>query len=92
MTENYKSLWITLTDCFHDASEGKGKVRHASGEKFEDQPIMWIEKYFHGYQLGQAVKKIHESQRLPDVDAIRELRGAINYLSAHILFLEDKEI
>ena len=83
----YKDLHIVLTDCFDQAARGKGKERHAEGQPFADQPIMWIEKYFKSYQLGQAVKKVHESQRLPKEAAIKELRGAIVYLSAKIIDL-----
>jgi hypothetical protein len=35
--------------------------------------------------LGQAIKKILESQRLPKGAAIHELLGAINYLAGAII-------
>lgn len=45
-----------------------------------------------GYPLGQAVKKIYESQRLPTKQpAIAELLGAINYIAAAVIVLEEKE-
>jgi len=83
----YKDLYIVLKDCFDQASVGKGKERHANDLPFVEQPIMWIEKHFNSFQLGQAVKKVHESQRLPKEAAIKELRGAIVYISAKIIDL-----
>ena len=88
----YSRLSKVLQDAQDQAQSGKGDERHASGEAFEDQPIMWIEKYFKSFQLGQAVKKLHESQRLDKDAAIRELLGAINYIAAKIILLEDKNV
>lgn len=85
MNHEYNKLAGVLYDAFTQASEGKGKERHANGQPFEDQPIMWIEEHFKSFQLGQAVKKIHESQGLPTDRAIAELHGAINFLAAHVL-------
>jgi len=90
--KNYDSLEKVLKDAFNQASEGKGKERHANNQPFDEQPIMWIEEHFHSYQLGQAVKKMHESQSLPLLRAIAELLGAINYIAAHIIFLKAKEV
>jgi hypothetical protein len=86
----YKELSRVLELAKDQASEGKGKERHASGQPFEKQPIMWIEEHFNSYQLGQAVKKIHESQRLTSDRAVAELLGAINYLAAHVSFLQSQ--
>lgn len=86
--DKYADLAGVLEDAFEQASEGKGKERHATGEAFRDQPIFWIEENFPSFQLGQAVKKIYESQRLDVLPACAELRGAIVYLAAHIIFLE----
>jgi hypothetical protein len=84
----YFELESVLRNALSQAAEGKGKERHANGENFEDQMIMWIEETFKSFQLGQAVKKMHESQRL-DVDAaIVDLLGAINYIAARIIFLK----
>jgi hypothetical protein len=88
MNDQYKSLHVTLTDCFDQAANGKGKERHADDQAFEDQPIMWIEKNFKSFQLGQAVKKVHESQSLEKDAAIRELRGAVVYICAKIISLQ----
>ena len=85
---NYSLLAIVLTDALMQASSGKGKERHVESDNqpFTEQPIMWIEEHFHSYQLGQAVKKIHESQKMDNEAAEKELLGAINYIAAHIIF------
>ena len=89
---DYSVLSNVLTEALADASAGKGKIRHANNEEsYEDQPIFWIEKHFKSFQLGQAVKKIHESQRLNLYDAAEELLGAINYLAARIIYLRSLE-
>ena len=85
---NYGRLEEVLTKAAEQASAGKGAERHADGQRFEDQPIMWIEREFKSFQLGQAVKKIHESQRLEPGAAVRELLGAINYLAAKVILTE----
>jgi len=43
-----------------------------------------------GYQLGQAMKKTQEASRLPNDRARAELLGAINYLAAAYLLLEER--
>jgi hypothetical protein len=85
---NYTKLGRVLASCYNQAAKGKGNDRHASGQPFEEQPIIWVEREFKSWQLGQAVKKIHESQRLPPDRAIEELKGAVIYLCAHIITLE----
>lgn len=86
--DKYQSLQRVLDDARKQAASGKGHERHASEQSFEDQPIMWIEEHFQSFDLGQAVKKMHESQRLNKDAAKQELLGAINYIAARILFLE----
>ena len=46
------------------------------------------ELYGSGFPLGQAGKKMQESQRLPREAAVRELLGAINYIAAQIIMRE----
>lgn len=87
MSGEYQELFHVLDEAYDQAARGKGKERHAEGEPFEEQPIMWIEKYFKSYQLGQSVKKLHESQRLPADQAVKELLGAINYIAARVIYL-----
>ena len=88
--DNYKSLKEVFAQASYAAESGKGFDRHAAGQPFEDQPIMWIEKHFSSFQLGQAVKKLHESQRLECEAAVSELLGAINYIAARIIYLKGK--
>lgn len=87
--QNYLRLKSVLDAAEDQAAGGKGKERHADDQPFEAQPIQWIEEHFKSFQLGQAVKKMHESQRLPTDAAINELLGAINYLAARVIFLQD---
>jgi hypothetical protein len=43
-----------------------------------------------GFALGQAIKKMEESQRLPNKEAaIQELLGAIVYIAGAIIYLEE---
>lgn len=88
--DNYKSLKEVLAQATFAAERGKGFKRHADGQPFEDQPIMWIEKHFPSFQLGQAVKKMHESQRLDCEAAVGELLGAINFIAARIIYLRGR--
>lgn len=87
----YKSLSDILDEALLQASEGKGKERHASeGEAFEDQPICEIARRLGGGDLFQAVKKIYESVRLPGEAGVRELLGAINYIAAEIIVKRER--
>jgi len=86
---SYTKLKDVFDAAFYQASEGKGKERHANEKTFEDQPIFWIEENFPSFQLGQAVKKIHESQRLPVDAAIKELYGALVFIAAKIITLKN---
>jgi hypothetical protein len=86
----YRSLFDTLMDAYTQASEGKGKERHASGEPFEHQVICEVTRRLgQGYPLGQATKKIYESQRLGGERGVAELLGAINYLAAAIIVMRE---
>lgn len=92
----YKSLRRVLDGAYEQASSGKGKERHAylDDEPFEDQLICEISRRLGGGIAGplyQATKKIYESARLEPDRAIRELYGAINYISAAIILLEEKQ-
>ena len=79
-----------LEAAYGQATKGKGAKRHANGRNYRDQPIFWIEDYFPSFQLGQAVKKIEESQRLNPEDAVKELEGAIIYIAAKIQLIKEK--
>ena len=93
---NYETLARILKMAYGQASTGKGKERHANGEKFEDQPIMTIAKgHGLGYQTGQAAKKLQEAHTLLKLRgkhaAIQEILGAINYAAAAVLLIEQME-
>ena len=92
-THQYFELERILKLALEQASGGKGKERHSSGEDFEKQKICEISRRLgsNDYNLGQAVKKIYESKRLPKERAIAELLGAINYIAAGIIILEESE-
>ena len=86
----YYDLFIVLQKALYQAQDGKGAERHGNGLSFLEQPALTITRAVGlGFPLGQAMKKIQESQRM-DIDAAkRELLGAINYLAAAILFLNE---
>lgn len=93
MSDKYFELKRVLADAELHASHGKGKVRHATDEAFEDQKICvitrWLEESPVAGPLFQAVKKCVESARMDEDRAIQELYGAINYIAAAILVLEE---
>lgn len=90
-TDLYRKPREVLEEALKQASEGKGKERHASdGEYFEDQPICEIARRLGGGDLFQAVKKIYESVRLPKEAAVRELLGAIIYIAAEVILRREK--
>lgn len=94
--EGYEALGLALGEAVAQAARGKGADRHAeSGEKFSDQLIMSIPKRLgpggECFCLGQALKKICESRRLPQARARAELLGAINYLAAAWCLLGGRE-
>lgn len=86
----YSDLFEVLRDALEEAQEGKGAVRHGNGLSFTDQPVLTITRAVGlGFPLGQAMKKIQECQRMDTDAAKRELLGAINYLAAAVLFLDE---
>jgi len=90
----YVHLERVLALAYDDAAYGKGKDRHATNQgvelPFHEQPIVSIgELVGVGFELGQAVKKIHEASELPKDRAMVELLGAINYCAAAYLILEN---
>lgn len=89
-TGPYAELARVLNAAYDQAAKGKGADRHSSGQRFEDQPIMTIQELVGpGFALGQAIKKVQESQRMDAQAAQRELLGAINYLAAAYLHREE---
>lgn len=85
----YESLAAVLRKAYDQASTGKGNDRHSTGQTFDKQPILTIQGVVGpGFALGQAMKKMEESLRLPPESDLVELLGAINYVAAAYIHLE----
>ena len=90
VNEGYHDLFDVLRDALDQAQNGKGEERHGNGLSFTGQPALTITRAVGlGFPLGQAMKKIQECQRMDPDAAKRELLGAINYLAAAVLFLDE---
>jgi hypothetical protein len=91
LVPGYESLATVYDSAIEQASEGKGRERHASeGEAYEDQIICEVARRVGlGYPLGQAVKKIYESQRIGGERGVAELLGALNYVAAAIIVMRE---
>ena len=94
MTEplaGYEPLAEVLSRALEQAQSGKGDERHANGLPFLEQPIMVEQRQQKGtgFVIGQARKKSLESMGLEAGAAVRELLGAINYLAAAVIYLEE---
>lgn len=94
--EKYKALEMVLCSAFAQASEGKGKERHAADDSFLEQPIMAIGRLLNSAdgEAYQAIKKVREGLRMAkrgEYDAaLRECFGAINYIAAIALLLAEE--
>ena len=92
----YAPLKRVLMTAYNHAAVGKGRERHGNGGDFLTQDIMAIARVHGiGFQTGQSEKKVRESHGMMDRGDYRaaraELLGAINYLSAAYLLIEEKE-
>ena len=86
----YEALGLVLSKAIDQAAHGKGKERHANGEPFEQQKICRISRAVGvGFAVGQAMKKAEEALRLEKSAGLRELLGAINYLAAAYIVIND---
>lgn len=91
MDARYAALRAVFNSAVNRA-KGKGNERHAEGgEQFDQQIGVWIDKHIHSFALGQAVKKIHESQRMEGWDKIKELLDALVYVAMHIINVMPKK-
>ena len=95
--DRYKELDRILGIAWAQAAIGKGVQRHGSDKPFQGQIICEITRRLGlGFPLGQAWKKTHESLvHLKGGDkykAMEELYGAINYIAAAILVIEEMPI
>ncbi|GAB3095899.1 hypothetical protein [Cupriavidus yeoncheonensis] len=85
----YESLATVLKEALFQAAHGKGAERHAQGAPFDEQPMQQLIGLFgDGFALGQAAKKMQESQRLPHDRARAELLGAINYIAGAVIAMD----
>jgi hypothetical protein len=89
--KTHHSLAMVLDAALRQSAEGKGIERHSkNGEAFEDQVICEIgRRVGDGATIGQAIKKAQEAQRLPYPRNIAEIHGAINYLAATAILMEE---
>lgn len=92
----YRPLQDALNQAYEQSAAGKGKERHANTKPFTQQPIMKITREVGtGFPLGQAAKKIQESagmlNRKQRGAAKQEILGAIVYLAAAVIYLEEQE-
>lgn len=86
---DYTDLRRALDAAFEQAAGGKGKERHAQGLAWNDQPIMQITRtHGVGFPMGQAAKKVQEAARMQPAHARHELLGAIVYLAAAVIALD----
>lgn len=85
----YEPLFEVLCEALEQAQSGKGAQRHGSGLPFDSQPMQkLIDLYGNGFALGQAAKKMQESQRMQHEPAVRELLGAIVYIAGVIIAMD----
>lgn len=89
---NYAALDEVFNRAYTRAAYGKGKERHANGNNFEDQLGVWIATNIKSFPLGQAIKKIVESQRLGCEESVAELLDSINYISMEIIAKEKEQV
>lgn len=87
---DYERLMNTLMEAYQQATEGKGKERHARGLSFEDQDMLQLlRRAGIGFGIGQACKKALAAQHLKMGPARAELLGAIVYLAGTVIYLDE---
>lgn len=92
---DYDSLRAVLLAAFDQASQGKGRERHAEDKPFDKQDICQEARDLGlAFPLGQARKKLKEALKLLDIRgheaAIAECLGAINYAAAAVIVLQEE--
>jgi hypothetical protein len=91
---NYRMLHQVLDRAYDQAAAGKGAERHANDLPFEEQPILAETRAVGiGFVAGQARKKILEATRCWEKHpgrAVVDLLGAINYIAAQIIYIEEQ--
>lgn len=85
------SLRKVLDMAYDQAINGKGKERHGNGKPFEEQPWRDIcSLTSEDFMLGQAMKKLNESRRLPHEAAVKEQLGAIVFTAMCVITRMEK--
>lgn len=92
----YARLESVLQAAHKQASEGKGKERHANELPFDKQPMQVIAaRHGIGFMTGQAAKKLEEAVGMLDRGerdaAIKELLGAVVYAAGAVIYVEDRK-
>lgn len=95
-----RNQFYSLREIFVQAeahARSKGNERHAltPDQSFEEQPICTLTRQLGlGFPLGQVMKKVLESQQLKQYPARAkaELLGAINYIAAAVIVLEEQAV
>lgn len=96
--EAYQSLQDVLKDAELQASQGKGAIRHATNNKYEDQVICVVGRLLKDHPFGahayQVIKKTIEAGRLYKIKgpeaAYQENLGAINYSAAMNILIKEE--
>ncbi len=97
MNDDFAKLEAVYRSAVEQASCGKGAERHGNGKPFHEQPICeGCREFGIGAALFQAWKKTAETMRLLVMPngkqrALREMYGAMNYLAAACVVLEEKK-
>lgn len=89
--DDYLPLLRTFLGALEQAAYGKGRERHANDLPFVEQPILTMARMLDSDAglAQQVIKKTVEARSLPTKQArINELRGALVYAAAMVLFEE----
>ncbi len=92
--KGYEELGKVLEKALSQAAKGKGLERHViNDEPFHGQLICEIGRGLNSPAgpLQNAIKKTYESQKLGGQRGITELLGAINYLAAGVILMQENE-
>lgn len=99
MADNYEKLRESFDNAADQASQGKGKQRHACDNAFEDQLMCSAQRLLKDHPCGglayQVIKKTVESGRILKLygveSARKELWGAMNYLAGMDIIYQEQE-
>ena len=89
--DDYLPLLLTFLGALEQAAYGKGRERHANDLPFTEQPILTMARMLDSDAglAQQVIKKTIEARGLLTKEArIKELRGAMVYAAAMVLFEE----